>query len=565
MSVILSICNSHNGSVSLIVDGEVKVAIQAERISRLKRQRLTLGKEIDLARKCVRYCLDYSGLKYKDIDSIALCAPDKLRKISNEQLFHYIGGIPDQYFGTFYVPHHLSHMEYILHYGEKRPGIVLVIDGSGTFEEDRLLLNINEEHHPEIINHTHFSGKEVISAYWFDGSKSYLIYRFSPSQSPIDNCNTDANGFLQSIGHYWRWASVYCCGSSNAAGKVMGLAAFGIDDNSIDSDLLTLTNSGELKLDFQKLNELYKEPNIFCLDLSSSKHHQNLAKRVQLESEKVILKLLSMLKNKFPTDTLYLSGGVALNVVANERIRKSNLFNKLILNGSVEDNGTSIGAGLAAHVEMGFSRKFSIINDYYGRSYSKEEIIESIETFDLRYEELAENKIFKIAANLIQEEKIIGWFQGRSEFGPRALGNRSILANPSSSSIKYFLDNYMKCRDRYRPYAPVVIEEKANQYFDIDSSSPVMMRNVNVLDKKLVAVNHIDGTARVQTVSEKENIILYRLLLEVEKNIGFPILLNTSFNRPGEPIVESPKDAISSFELGSLDYLFLGNILISRY
>jgi carbamoyltransferase len=126
------------------------------------------------------------------------------------------------------------------------------------------------------------------------------------------------------------------------------------------------------------------------------------------------------------------------------------------------------------------------------------------------------------------------------------------------------LDHLMKCRDRYRPYAPVVIEEHANQYFDIDSSSPVMMRNVKVLDKRLVAITHVDGTARVQTVNETQNKVLHSLLLEVEKNMGLPILLNTSFNRPGEPIVESPFDALTSFSLGSLDYLFLQNVLISR-
>ena len=159
---------------------------------------------------------------------------------------------------------------------------------------------------------------------------------------------------------------------------------------------------------------------------------------------------------------------------------------------------------------------------------------------------------------------MFGWFQGRGEFGPRALGNRSILANPMSLNTKHILDHYMKCRERYRPYAPVVIEEQASQYFDINNSSPVMMRNVKVLDKRLCAITHFDGTARVQTVNRKENEPLYLLLLEVKKSIGCPILLNTSFNIPGEPIIESPKDALSAFSRGSLDYLFLKNVLISR-
>ncbi len=564
MNVILGISVSHNGSVSLICDGEVKVAIQAERISRLKRQSLYIDKDTDLLKKCVKYCLDYSKLEYKDINAIAISTPWELRMIRNENLFNNIGGIPNQYFGTFYVPHHLSHMEYIIHYGGMQPGIVLVIDGSGSLEKDRSFLNINEEHHPKIINHTDFDGKEVISAYWFDGAKSYLIYRFSPSQSPKANCNQSANGFLQSIGHYWRWASLYCTGSINGAGKVMGLAAYGAEIKSNETDFLTLSDSGKIKLDFYNLNQLYKKPNLFCLDLSNSKHHQYLAKKVQLESENVILKLLYILKNKFPSDNLYLSGGVALNVVANERIKKSNLFKKIILNGSVEDNGTAIGAGLAANLNMGFHRKSSSINEYYGRQYKNVEIIDSILKFKFNYKVLSENEMFKVAAKLIQEQKIIGWFQGRSEFGPRALGNRSIFANPSSVSTKYLLDNFMKCRDRYRPYAPVVIEEKARYYFDMDSSSPVMMRNVNILDKRLVAVKHIDGTARVQTVNKQQNKILYCLLLEVEKITGVPILLNTSFNRPGEPIVETPFDALSSFSIGTLDNLFIENILIFR-
>ena len=455
-------------------------------------------------------------------------------------------------------------MEYILHYGERQPGIVLVIDGSGSLEKDRSLLNIKEDHHSEIINHTDFDGKEVISAYWFDGFESSLIYRFSPSRAPIDICNLGACGLLQSIGHYWEWASLYCCGSRNEAGKVMGLAAFGESEQTDQNTMLSITDSGELKLNFPSLRQTYKNPNVFGLDLSNSPHHQDLARKVQLETETVILKLLTILKNKFPTDNLYLSGGVALNVVANERIKNSNLFKNIILNGSVEDNGTAIGAGLAASIKLDGQRQSSEITDYYGAQYDHTQIMEAVNKFQFPYKVFSKEEILAFAANAIAEKQIIGWFQGAGEFGPRALGNRSIFANPTCPSTKYLLDHLMKCRDRYRPYAPVVLEDRASRFFDIDSSSPVMMRNVKVLDKRLVAVTHFDGTARVQTVNENQNQVLYRLLLEVEKITGFPILLNTSFNRPGEPIVESPFDALNSFSAGALDYLILGNVLITR-
>jgi len=563
MNIVLGISISHNGGVALICDGDVKVAIQAERISRVKRRSLRLHKDdSELAQKCIRYCLNAENIKYEDINAIAITTPWKLKQENNTNLFNYIGGIPKNYLGTFYVPHHFTHMEYIVHYGDLKPGIVLVIDGSGSFEKDRYLFNINERMHNKILNNTQKSGKEVISAYWFDGSNSSLIYRFSPSHYQLNESNKYSNGFLQSIGHYWEWASSYCCSSRNGAGKLMGLAAFGECSNSNEPNLLSINDNAEIKLDFCKIKEIYKKPNLFSSDLSNSKHHQNLANRVQKETENVILKLLEILKKKFPCDNLYFSGGVALNVVANERIKNSNLFKEVILNGSVEDNGTAIGAGLAVDMALGGIRKTSAITDYYGKEYFESDFLNAISKYDFQYKILSEEEIFKLAAELIEKENVIGWFQGRSEFGPRALGNRSIFANPSSPRTKYILDHYMKCRDRYRPYAPVVIEERANEYFEINDSSPVMMRNVKVLNKSLVAVTHVDGTARVQTVNEKDNKPLYSLLLEVDKKIGMPILLNTSFNQPGEPIVESPNDALSSFSNGNLDYLFLGNILI---
>ena len=565
MGITLGFNLSHNGSVALISEGEVISAIQAERIFRLKRCSLVLNKDyIELFKNCIHYCLDTSGFKHSDIEAIAFSTPWEVKKIDNLDLFNYIGGKPKKYVKTFYVPHHYTHMEYIAHYGNLKPGIILVIDGSGSVESDRSLFNIKEKHHPNLIDYTNLNGKETISAYWFDGLKSLLIYRFSPSQLLSEKYNKQSWGLLQSIGQYWEWASSYCYGSMNEAGKVMGLAAFGLKEKINKKEILSISDNGKLSLDFKQIRKEFKNPNIFNSDLSNSKHHQNLALKVQSETESVILKLLSILKKRYPTDTLYFSGGVALNVVANEKIKNSKLFKNVILNGSVEDNGTAIGAGLSASLDLGYKRKFSIITDYYGKEYKNEEIMAAISESNFTYKVLKDEEIYKIAANFIKEEKIFGWFQGRSEFGPRALGNRSILANPISPNTKHILDHYMKRRERYRPYAPVVTEDDANKYFDINSSSPVMMRNTKVLDKRLTAITHFDETARVQTVNKEENAPLYLLLLEVKKNIGLPVLLNTSFNLPGEPIVESPKDALSAFSRGSLDYLFIKNVLITR-
>ncbi|MEE2745403.1 MAG: carbamoyltransferase C-terminal domain-containing protein [Pseudomonadota bacterium] len=564
MSVTLGISNTHNGSVAIIRDGVVLAAIQAERISRIKRQSLPLEGGSSVARDCVKYCLNEAKISYSSIKAIALCTPWEVTKIDENRLFNFIGGEPKNYSGTFYIPHHLSHAEYIVHYGRKKPGLVLVVDGSGSLEIDRRHFNVEERVHCGAQKHVHFAGKEVVSAYMFDGNHNHLIYRFSPSISEIDDYNRGTSGLLQSIGHYWEWASLYCCGTRNDAGKVMGLAAFGNTKNVRVGKFLYLENEWNIRVDYLKLQQEFQQPNIKREDLSNLQHYADIALQVQLDTEKVILELVRKLNLSFPSDTFYMTGGVGLNVVVNEKIIRSRLFKDVVLNGSVEDNGSAIGAGLLVSNCLTNTRKFSPITDYYGQTYSDEDCVIAAKQFKYSYQVLAWKEIIELASDLIASEKIIGWFQGRSEFGPRALGNRSILANPAAKSTKYLLDNLMKCRDRYRPYAPVVIEEEADHFFDIEEPSPVMMRNVPVKDESLIAIMHADNCARVQTIKKEENARLHELLLGVKKKTGYPVLLNTSFNLPGEPIVESPNDALISFSNGALDALFLHNVFIDR-
>ena len=230
----------------------------------------------------------------------------------------------------------------------------------------------------------------------------------------------------------------------------------------------------------------------------------------------------------------------------------------------LEDNGTAVGAALTASNILIGKRKTETVTDYYGKKYKNDEILNAIKKFSFAYEFVEENKIYEKVASLIFNNKVVGWFQGRSEFGPRALGNRSILANPSDPKVKYVLDLHFKYRDRYRPYAPVVLEEYAKKYFDIIGISPVMMTGGKVLNKNFPAIIHADGSARIQTLKKKENEIFYNLIQAFNKISGHPIILNTSFNLPGEPIVESPTDALNSFNNGALEYLCLGNYLVSR-
>ena len=561
---ILGISKSHNGAVALIHNGKIVSAVQAERLSRIKRQSIKINDDKILLSKCVEYCLQEGGIKHSELNSIAISTPWDVEILNDKFLFNCIGGSPKNYKGTFYIPHHYAHVEYILHYSNLEPGIVLIVDGSGTREKDRKLFNISEAENSKYISHVDSGGKETISAYWFNGKNLSLIYRFSPTVSQDAICNQNSKGFLQSIGHYWRWASNYCCGAHSEAGKVMGLAAHGDSKIHRNLKILNINEEGFVSLNYEKLNKKFNSPNIFGRDLSNNHHYSNIAAMVQSDTENILINLLKILKKKHSSDTLYYAGGVALNVVANEKIIRSNLFKNVILNGSVEDNGTAVGAALAASNKLLKKRKTGKLTDYYGKIYSNNEILKDINKFKFKYEFINENKKYDKIASLIFKNEVVGWFQGRSEFGPRALGNRSILANPHSPKTKYILDLHIKQRDRYRPYAPVVLEEFKKKYFDIDGISPVMMSGGKVLSNKFPAITHADGSARVQTLSKKDNEDFYRLIKSFYKLSGFPIILNTSFNLPGEPIVESPFDALNSFERGSLKYLCLGNYLVSR-
>ena len=560
---VLGIAASHNGAVALTHDGRVVAAIQAERLSRIKRQSIRLNDERGLLSRCVQYCLDQAGIACSQLHAIAISSPWRISRMKEQDLFERIGGVPSKYRGTVYVPHHFAHMEYILHYGSLQPGIVLIVDGSGSHETDRAIFGIEEKVHPGCVAHVDPRGKETLSAYVFDGNDPSLIFRFSPPVAATEECNRHSNGLLQSIGHYWRWAGNYCCGSTSAAGKVMGAAAFGDRARYSDLNILSLATDGRLSVNYTKLAESFERPNVFGQDISGDRHYADVAAMVQSDTQRVLLELLGFLQAKHRAHALYYSGGVALNVVANEAIVRSGLFSDVVLNGSAEDNGTAIGAALAASNQV-LGRVCERQTDHYGRYYTSQEILSAIVESGCAYEVLGDHEVCSKVASLICADNVVGWFQGRSEFGPRALGNRSILANPANPHMKWVLDLHMKRRDRYRPYAPAMMAQLASQYFDMQGTSPAMMREGRVLSNHFPAVTHVDGSARVQTVERADNPLFYELLHELLRIAGLPMVLNTSFNLPGEPIVESPRDAISCFTNGAMEYLCMGNYLVSR-
>lgn len=549
-SWILGISNSHNGAVSLIKDGKVKVAIQWERLSRKKKAPIFLSEDLQPLYECAQYCFETESIAPENISKIAITTPWKLTFLSSYYCNLLLGTkLTDS--DIFYIPHHLSHAEYILHYGHGKKGIILVADGSGSFAADK------DKMIPELVTQDSKmfvfpGGKETISCYFYNGKTTSLIYKFN---SPYDS-----SPFLESIGHLWKFASQYCFNQKEQAGKVMGLVGYGKSTGVFAH----LKENMALSVDYQSLLLTIPHKDDYGIENIGFETAANLAATVQESTNAVILDLLKKLLVDFPTRILYFSGGVALNILLNENLRRSGYFDQVIVNNASEDCGTAIGAALALNAYLYQQRSFTSLRDDYGKLYRDEDILRSLQNTKLNYLILPEEEVIKVVAKHLFDGKIVGWFQGRSEFGARALGKRSILANSMLRSNKDILDSSIKFREAFRPYALVVTEEMSSAYFGENIASPVMTHLGYIKTNQLPAVTHIDRSTRIQTVNCNGDLKLHKLLKAFGEISGFEVLLNTSFNRNKEPIVESPNDCIKVFKNTALDMLVLNNFIIYK-
>jgi carbamoyltransferase len=296
-----------------------------------------------------------------------------------------------------------------------------------------------------------------------------------------------------------------------------------------------------------------------------NEHHKNIAAALQFRLEEVVLSQLKNAREEFGLSNLCLSGGVALNCKLNGEIEASNLFDEIFIQPAAGDNGCAIGACYlsAAKKENFVAHKHH--DHYIGSAFKNSEIKNILDSSHLNYQKLP--NIYSVTAELLAQGKIIGWFQGASEFGPRALGNRSILCRPFPAEMKDYLNNKVKFRENFRPFAPAVLAEDVNTYFRIGQESPHMLIACQVLPEQwyeIPAVVHIDGTCRVQTVSNQSNQKFYNLLKKFKEKTGCSVLLNTSFNVKGEPIVNSPQQAINCFLSTGIDYLVIGDFLAEK-
>lgn len=541
MEAILGIGGSdHDFSAAIIKNGELKIAIEDERISRIKHG--SKSWDSSPTKPSIRYCLDHLGLQLKDIQHI-YSNLHLVKRVDDLQLPH-----------VKKLSHHLTHAasSYFTSYFDHSS--LVVIDGAGNRvasdgnRQDLETISIgNAQKNKFDLNLMQSGNRYITSRAW--------LYKLTNSIGAFYDIITESIGF-----------------GELADGKTMGLSSYG-DDSLLNDlkDFVKINKNG--KFEYNPYDGIW---DWLVSSIANSKNQfqirANIARAAQIIFEEAVFNVMNQAYKAFPSPNLSYAGGCALNSVANAKIKEKTPFENIYIFPAPSDSGTSVGAALYGyHVDLGHKKRQYQIEGlgkiaYTGIKYTEDQILKELSRHPVHYRKL-ENKSETVAWMLFQG-KVIAWFNGRSEFGPRALGNRSILADPTKSWMRDHINLQVKNRETFRPFAPVVIAEKADRYFDINQASPFMLNIVKVHSKyrnKLPAVTHVDGTARVQTLDYTTNPELYNLIKKFGEISGIPILLNTSFNTQGEPIVESPGDALQCFLNTNIDVLILGDYIVEKH
>jgi carbamoyltransferase len=537
----------HDRGACLIQDGKIIVSISEERLDRIKHSR---GSEIPYL--SIQYCLNHGRCKGAELDLIVFGYAKTEEKDLGQKVRSKLRErwqIPEE--KVKFVTHHLAHLYSAFYLSPFKEAAVLIIDGAGNKNDGEprdYLQQFTQD--PEAI--------EAESGYYVNTSMVEVLWKRWQRRQGLRTGRICGDQI--SLGRLYWEACLFVGLGFFDGGKLMGMAPYG-EDVYRDIEIVK-KRDGTLYVN-DRWKEHFKTPQTF-------KERANIAYKIQKELQEAIIYLANRLYEQTRCDNLCMAGGVALNSVTNYLVLQRTPFKNLFVPPCTNDTGIPIGCAFYGHHKFlrGQTRN-TLINAYLGRSYSKEEIKQAIlrnsQVLSARYyddEQLVQN-----VAKLIAKRKIIGWFRGGSEIGPRALGHRSILCDARSPKMKDILNFKVKHREWYRPFAPSVLLEHAEEYFTIDRASPYMLLIADVKEDKrkiIPAVTHIDGTARLQTVTKKDNGIYYELIKKFYELTGVPVILNTSFNLAGEPIVEAPDDAIKCFLNTQMDYLVLENWLLQK-
>lgn len=576
----------HDSAACLVQDGRIVAAAQEERFTRKKHDQ-------EFPRNAIDYCLKTAGISTQDIDYVAFYEKPFLKF---ERLLETYVCFAPAGFASFlkampvwiqqklwikdliatelgfkgkiiFPEHHEAHASSAYYPSPFQEAAVLTMDGVGEWATSSIAVGKGND-----LNIL----KEI---------------RFPHSLGLLYSAFTYYTGFRVNSGEY----------------KVMGLAPYG-EPKYVDliyKELIDLKEDGSFKLNIKYFN--------YCvgLTMTNDKFHRlfggpprkpesqltqremDLARSVQDVTEEVMLRMARHIRKTTGMRNLCLAGGVALNCVGNGKILKEKIFDNIWIQPAAGDAGGALGAALfvwyryLSNSRTANGKQDSLYGSYLGPEYNDTEIEAFLKQDSIPYEKVSSQALPEKIADLIADEKVIGWFQGRMEFGPRALGARSIIGDARSPKMQEIMNVKIKFRESFRPFAPSIIREKVSQFFEMESDSPYMLlvapvnqgvrrkmtdeeekrfgiEKLNVSRSSIPAVTHVDYSARVQTVTEETNPLYYRLLKKFDEKYGCPVIINTSFNVRGEPLVCSPKEAFTCFMRTNMDYLVLGNYLLDK-
>ena len=582
----------HDSAACILKDGKIIAAAQEERFTRIKH-------DPNYPYNAIEFVLNYANLKLNEVDQIvffekpflkferlletyvafapkgflsfAKAMPLWLREklFQKNHLFNMLKKHDQNYKSDkniFFSDHHLSHAASAFFPSPFKEAVILTADGVGEWATTTVAVGKNEN-------------LEIKKEIHFPHSLGLLYSTF-----------TYYTGFKVNSGEY----------------KLMGLAPYG---NPIYEDkvkqLLDLKKDGTFRLDQKYFNYATgltmsnkKFDNLFGQKKRNPKKekitqfHMDIAASIQKVTEEIMINLAKSIREEYNIGNLCLAGGVALNCVVNGKILKEKIFDNIWIQPAAGDAGGSLGAALALwHIEQKNERLINLNDDmngsYLGTEFDQEEIEKELKSLGANFETVEYEDLINKTAEFLSNEKAIGWFQGRMEFGPRSLGARSILGDPRSDKMQKNLNLKVKYRESFRPFAPSILREDLSDWFDINVESPYMLLvadinpnkkiemneeqkklfgidKLNIKRSEIPAVTHVDYSARIQTVTKNSNKPYYDLISKFKEKTGCPVIVNTSFNVRGEPIVNSPTDAFNCFMGTELDYLIIGNSILDK-
>jgi len=583
----------HDSAAALIIDGEIIAAAQEERFTRIKH-------DSSYPYNAVKFVLKFANLNLSNIDKIVFFEKPFLK--FERLLETYVAFAPKGFIQfTKAMPVWLKEKLF------QKKVLIDCLKSHNQFFKDEKKIFFSEHHLSHAASAFYpspFSEAIILTA---DGVGEWATTTVAIGKGSDLEIKKEIH-FPHSLGLIYS-AFTYYCGFKVNSGeyKLMGLAPYGNPKYSeiIKENIIDIKKDGSfhlnqdyfdyavgLKMTNSKFDLLFGRPARNSVIEDLSQFHMDIAASIQEVIEEIMLTLASSLKEEYNISNLCLAGGVALNCVVNGKILKQKIFDKIWVQPAAGDAGGSLGAALAFwHLHLNKERKIENMDSmkctYLGPEFEQHEIEKDLIKLGANFELLNEEEIFERTSNNLIDGDAIGWFQGRMEFGPRALGNRSILGDPRSEKMQSILNLKVKYRESFRPFAPSILEEEVSEWFELDESSPYMLMVAKLIDKRIIpmsleekklfgidklnikrsdipAVTHVDYSARIQTVNYKTNPTYYKLISKFKEKTGCPILINTSFNIRGEPIVNTPQDAFNCFMGTELDMLVIGNYILKK-